>query len=71
MFMWDSFLTYALMPLVMREVFYPQPTHKEKYIRINKIRELYYRTKWLREAGLHETSQIIKLHHDEISRDGF
>lgn len=71
MFMWDSFLTYALMPLVMREVFYAQSTDKEKHIRSHKIRELYHRSIWLRKAGFHETSQIIKLHYDEKSRDGF
>ena len=70
MFMWDSFLTYALMPLIMREL-HSRPTREEKLIRGYKIRELYCRMKWLKAAGFLETSQIIKLHYDEKSRDGF
>jgi len=69
--MWDSFLTYALTPLVIREILNPRPGRKEKLIRGYKIRELFCRAKWLKAAGLLETSSIIKLHYNEKSRDGF
>lgn len=69
--MWDSFLTYALTPLIIREILYPKPTREERLIRGYEIRELFCRVKWLKATGLHETSQVIKLHYNEKSRDGF
>ncbi len=69
--MWDSFLTYALTPLVIREILDPKPTRQERLIKGYEIRELFCRMRWLKAAGFLETSLIIKLHYNEKSRDGF
>lgn len=69
--MWDSFLTYALTPLIIREMLCPKPSREERLIKGYKIRELYCRVRWLKRIGLYETSHIIKLHYNEESRDGF
>lgn len=69
--MWDSFLTYALTPLVIGEILHPKPTRHERLMRGYEIRELHCRMRWLKKAGLDETSVIIKLHYKEKSRDGF
>ncbi|KKM75128.1 hypothetical protein LCGC14_1393290 [marine sediment metagenome] len=69
--MWDSFLTYALTPLIIREILYPKPTREERLIRGYEIRELFCRVRWLKATGLYETSQVIKLHYNEKSRGGF
>ena len=69
--MWDSFLTYALIPFVMRELLCPKPTRYERLIRSYEIRELHCRMRWLEKTGLDETSLIIKLHYKEKSLSGF
>lgn len=69
--MWDSFFIYALTPLLIHEVLYPKPTREERLIKGYEIRELFCRVRWLKATGLLETSQIIKLHYNKKSHDGF
>ena len=49
--MWNSFLTYALTPLVIGEILHPKPTRHERLMRGYEIRELHCRMRWLKKAG--------------------